>query len=103
MILSNDGETDITSINANCTQWLTHHIPAFLHLNVVRPLLIQFLRQALFVETNPVHVSSYVNFLCGQSIDYPMHELLDLVFDLASLIGKCYVFRCLGFRYSLIK
>lgn len=91
MILSNDsagGEADITSISADSTKWLIQHIPAFPHLGVVRPLLVQFLRQSLFVETSPVHVSSYVGFLCSQSAGYPMPELLDLVFDLASLIGK---------------
>lgn len=84
LILAPTEEAD--SATFNNTAWLTQYLPQFLHINTVRPILVQFLRQALLVETNPVHVSNYINFLAAQSVDDSLPDLLELILDLASLI-----------------
>lgn len=76
---------ELEAANSN-TLWLTHCLPQFPHLNAVRSILIQFLRQALLVETSPVHVSNYINFLAMQCVDDSFPDLLELILDLASLI-----------------
>ncbi|KAF2879696.1 hypothetical protein ILUMI_26472 [Ignelater luminosus] len=85
LILNPNDDTELNNVNTG-TQWLTQFIPMFPHLSAVRPLLVQFLRQALFVETNPTHVSNYVRFLSTQDLDETIPDLLELVLDLASII-----------------
>lgn len=86
LILSQNEETEVNSEVANNTLWLTQYLQQFPHLNTVRPLLIQFLRQAILLETNPTHVSNYINFLCSQNFDDSLPDLLELILDLSSLI-----------------
>lgn len=70
----------------NSTAWLTQYLQHFPHINTVRPLLIQFLRQAILLETNPTHVSNYISFLCSQNFEDSLPDLLELILDLSSLI-----------------
>lgn len=86
LILSPGDETEVTNVNIENTHWLTQYINHFPHLNMVRPLLVQFLRQAIIIETNPIHVSNYIGFLCSQGIEETLPDLLELILDLASLI-----------------
>ncbi|XP_018336442.1 integrator complex subunit 1 isoform X3 [Agrilus planipennis] len=86
LILNPSEDVEINNVNTSNTEWLTRYIPQFLHLHAVKPLLAQFLRQAFFVETNPIHVSNYIAFLSSQDVEESMTDLLELVFDLASLI-----------------
>lgn len=85
---SNDDVIEINSnhINNNTTLWLTNYIKQFLHFNAIKPLLVQFLRQALQIETNPLRVSSYINFLTTQEWNESFVELNDLIIDLSSVI-----------------
>ncbi|KAB0795233.1 hypothetical protein PPYR_12072 [Photinus pyralis] len=85
LVLAPNEDIEIGNVNID-TQWLTQFMPIFPHLAAVRPILVQFLRQALFVETNPTHVSNYVNFLSTQDLDESIPDLLELVLDLASII-----------------
>ncbi|XP_045473416.1 integrator complex subunit 1 [Harmonia axyridis] len=78
--------TEDTEVNTNNTTWLTHYIYQFPHFLIIKPVLIQFLRQALQCETNPARVSSYINFLSTQDCIEPFSELSDLVADLSSVI-----------------
>lgn len=86
LILSPNDELEVSNVNIANTHWLTQYINHFPHLNLVRPLLIQFLRQATIIETNPIHVSNYIGFLCSQGIDDSLPELFELILDLSSLI-----------------
>ncbi|KAI4461631.1 hypothetical protein MML48_5g00000815 [Holotrichia oblita] len=86
LVLNPNDDLEVTSVNINNTHWLTHFISHFPHLNSVRTLLIHLLLQATLVETNPVHVSNYINFLATQGIDDSLPELPELILDLASLI-----------------
>lgn len=86
LVLNPNDDLEVNSTIVSNTYWLTNYISHFLHLNTVRPLLIQFLRQAIIVETNPVHVSNYINFLCTQNFDDAVPDLSELILDLASLI-----------------
>lgn len=86
LVLNPSDDLEVTSANINNTHWLTHYISHFPHLNSVRTLLIHLLLQATLVETNPVHVSNYINFLATQGIDDTLPELPELILDLASLI-----------------
>lgn len=70
----------------NSTNWLTKFIPQFPHFNIIKHILIQFLRQALQIETNPSRVSSYMNFLSQQDFSDSFVELNELITDLASVI-----------------
>lgn len=83
MILS---PTEDSEVNTNSTIWLTQYIYQFPHFQILKPVLIQFLRQALQCETNPARVSSYINFLSTQDCIEPFSELSDLVADLSSVI-----------------
>lgn len=85
LILSPGEEMELNA-NYNNTIWLTQYLLHFPHINSVRHTLVQFLRQALLVETSPVHVSNYINFLATQSVDDSISDLLELILDLASLI-----------------
>ncbi|KAF5307904.1 hypothetical protein FQR65_LT06471 [Abscondita terminalis] len=85
LVLSPNEDIEISNVNVD-TQWLTQFIPLFPHMAAVRPILVQFLRQALFVETNPIHVSNYVTFLSTQDLEESLPDLLELVLDLASII-----------------
>ncbi|KAK4876341.1 hypothetical protein RN001_012763 [Aquatica leii] len=85
LVLSPNEDIEITNVNVD-TQWLTQFIRLFPHMTAVRPILVQFLRQALFVETNPIHVSNYVTFLSTQDLEESLPDLLELVLDLASII-----------------
>ncbi|KAF5278356.1 hypothetical protein FQA39_LY05845 [Lamprigera yunnana] len=85
LVLAPNEEIEISNVNVD-TQWLTQFMPIFPHLTSVRPILVQFLRQALFVETNPIHVSNYVTFLSTQDLEESVPDLLELVLDLASII-----------------
>ncbi|XP_017779364.1 PREDICTED: integrator complex subunit 1 [Nicrophorus vespilloides] len=75
----------VNHLNDN-TLWLTHYIHQFPHLQTVRQLIVQFLRQAILIETNPVHVANYIGFLSTHGLEDSVNELLELIFDLASLI-----------------
>lgn len=70
----------------NNTNWLTQYINQFPHFTIIKPVLIQFLRQALQIETNPARVSSYINFLATQDSTESFAELNELVADLSSVI-----------------
>lgn len=48
--------------------------------------MVASLRQACQVETDPQHVSSYINFLALQTQHDSLTEMLDLVLDMAQLI-----------------
>ncbi|KAL3270064.1 hypothetical protein HHI36_009122 [Cryptolaemus montrouzieri] len=78
--------TEDPDVNVNNTTWLTQYIYQFPHFVIIKPVLIQFLRQALQCETNPARVSSYINFLSTQDCIEPFSELNDLVADLSSVI-----------------
>ncbi|GJQ80377.1 hypothetical protein Trydic_g12240 [Trypoxylus dichotomus] len=86
LVLNPNEDLEITSMNINNTHWLTHFISHFPHLSHVKALLIHLLLQAMLVETNPVHVANYINFLATQGIDDTLPELSELILDLASLI-----------------
>lgn len=86
LILSPNEEGEVSSSAINSTVWLTQYLQHFPHLNTVRPLLIQFLRQAILLETNPTHVSNYISFLCSQNFEESLGDLLELILDLSSLI-----------------
>lgn len=86
LVLSPNEETEVNSSIVNNTVWLTQYLQHFPHINTVRPLLIQFLRQAILLETNPTHVSNYIGFLCSQNFDDSLPDLLELILDLSSLI-----------------
>ncbi|EEZ98703.1 integrator complex subunit 1 [Tribolium castaneum] len=70
----------------NNTNWLTSYITHFPHFTMIKPVLIQFLRQALQIETNPARVSSYINFLATQDCNDSFTELHELIADLSSVI-----------------
>ncbi|KAK9886100.1 hypothetical protein WA026_014889 [Henosepilachna vigintioctopunctata] len=78
--------TEDPEVNTNNTTWLTQYIYQFPHFAIIKPVLIQFLRQALQCETNPSRVSSYINFLSTQEFIEPFSELSDLIADLSSVI-----------------
>ncbi|CAG9856871.1 unnamed protein product [Phyllotreta striolata] len=68
------------------TPWLTRYIGRFAHFALIKPVLVQFLRQALQIETDPARVSSYINFLASQDFGDSFIELNELVTDLSSVI-----------------
>lgn len=68
------------------TLWLTQYITQFAHFVLIKPVLVQFLRQALQIETNPTRVSSYINFLSKQDCSESFLELNELITDLSSVI-----------------
>lgn len=84
LILAPTEDAEITP--ENHTHWLTHYIARFTHFSLIKPVLIQFLRQALQIETNPVRVSSYINFLSLQDCTEPFVEFNELITDLSSVI-----------------
>lgn len=86
LVLNPNDDLEVNSASVNNTYWLTNYIQHFPHINAVRSLLIQFLRQAIIVETNPVHVSNYISFLCTQNFDDNISDFSELILDLASLI-----------------
>ncbi|XP_050499679.1 integrator complex subunit 1 [Diabrotica virgifera virgifera] len=77
---------DLEVANENHTLWLTQYINQFTHFLLIKPILIQFLRQAVQIETNPARVSSYINFLSQQDCSDSFVELNELVTDLSSVI-----------------
>lgn len=78
---------DVEGTTTNSTIWLTHYINQFVHVLMIKPVLVQFLRQALQIETNPSRVSSYINFLATQDCTSdPFNDLNDLIVDLSSVI-----------------
>lgn len=77
---------DIEINNENHTQWLTQYISQFTHFTLIKPVLVQFLRQALQIETNPARVSSYINFLSTQDCNESFVDLNELISDLSSVI-----------------
>jgi integrator complex subunit 1 len=81
LILAPGDETE-----TNNTNWLTSYIRQFPHFAMIKPVLVQFLRQALQIETNPSRVSSYINFLAIQDCNDSFTELHDLIADLSSVI-----------------
>ncbi|XP_063908867.1 integrator complex subunit 1 isoform X2 [Zophobas morio] len=81
LILGPNEETE-----TNHTNWLTNYISHFPHFTMIKPVLIQFLRQALQIETNPSRVSSYINFLATQDCNDSFTELHELIADLSSVI-----------------
>nr|XP_022905448.1 integrator complex subunit 1 [Onthophagus taurus] len=84
LVLNTNEDGEITAENVNQTHWLTHYISYLPNINNVRHILIHLLMQATLVETNPVHISNYINYLATKGID-GLGEL-ELIFDLASLI-----------------
>ncbi|KAJ8965278.1 hypothetical protein NQ314_004241 [Rhamnusium bicolor] len=84
LILAPSEDTEIN--NENHTYWLTQYITQFTHFTLIKPVLVQFLRQALQIETNPSRVSSYINFLSTQDCSEPFVELNELITDLSSVI-----------------
>ncbi|KAJ8945121.1 hypothetical protein NQ318_001586 [Aromia moschata] len=84
LILSPNEDIEIN--NDNYTHWLTQFIMQFTHFSLIKPVLVQFLRQALQIETNPARVSSYINFLSTQECSDPFVELNELITDLSSVI-----------------
>ncbi|KAF7268865.1 hypothetical protein GWI33_018061 [Rhynchophorus ferrugineus] len=84
MILAPSDEMDISS--DNYINWLSQYISHFTHFALIKPLLVQFLRQALQIETNPTIVSSYINFLATQECYESFSDLNDLITDLSSVI-----------------
>lgn len=86
LVLNPNEDLEVNNTSINNTFWLTHYITQFPHFLTIKSLLIQFLRQAIIVETNPIHVSNYINFLCTQNFDESIAELSELILDLASLI-----------------
>nr|CAI5827213.1 unnamed protein product [Callosobruchus analis] len=72
--------------NENSTLWITNYITLFKHFSLIRPVLTQFLRQALQIETNPIRVSSYINFLALPDCAEPFVELNELITDLSSVV-----------------
>ncbi|XP_066249303.1 integrator complex subunit 1 [Euwallacea similis] len=68
------------------SNWLSQYIKHFAHFALIKPVLVQFLRQALQIETNPVIVSSYINFLGTQDCYESFSDLNDLITDLSSVI-----------------
>lgn len=79
-----DMETDDKDI---VDYWLLRQVPNLPHFNLhLRPLLVASLRQACLVETDPDHVSSYINFLAQQSVHDSLPEMLELVIDMSQLI-----------------
>ncbi|XP_074031571.1 integrator complex subunit 1 [Leptinotarsa decemlineata] len=68
------------------TQWLTRFVCRFAHFSLIKPVVAQFLRQALQIETNPSRVSSYIDFLSVQQQAEPFVELNELITDLSSVI-----------------
>ncbi|KAJ8920096.1 hypothetical protein NQ315_011751 [Exocentrus adspersus] len=77
---------DIEITGENHTLWLTQYITQFTHFALIKPVLVQFLRQALQIETNPSRVSSYINFLSTQECNESFVDLNELVTDLSSVI-----------------
>ncbi|XP_048516871.1 integrator complex subunit 1 isoform X3 [Dendroctonus ponderosae] len=77
-----DGELNVE----NYSNWLSQYIRHFAHFAIIKPVLVQFLRQALQIETNPTIMSSYINFLTTQDCYESFAELNDLISDLSSVI-----------------
>lgn len=77
---------DVEFTASNHTLWLTQYITQFAHFALTKPVLVQFLRQALQIETNPTRVSSYINFLSLQESSESFLELNELITDLSSVI-----------------
>lgn len=86
LILSPGEEGEVSAGVVGNTVWLTQYLQHFPHLNTVRPMLIQFLRQAILIETNPTHVSNYISFLCSQNFEDSLPDLFELILDLSSII-----------------
>lgn len=84
LILAPSDDIEITG--ENHTLWLTQYITQFTHFALIKPVLVQFLRQALQIETNPNRVSSYINFLSLQDSSESFLEMNDLITDLSSVI-----------------
>ncbi|CAG9768098.1 unnamed protein product [Ceutorhynchus assimilis] len=84
LILSPTEDVEITT--ENYSNWLSHYIQQFAQYNLIKPLLVQFLRQALQIESNPVILSSYINFLATQNCYESFAELTELITDLSSVI-----------------
>lgn len=77
-----DMETD-----SNVDYWLLRQVRNLPHFaQHIRPLMVASLRQACQVETDPEHVSSYINFLAQQTVNDSLSDMLDLVLDMAQLI-----------------
>ncbi|CAH1990514.1 unnamed protein product [Acanthoscelides obtectus] len=77
---------DVEVCNENSSIWITSYITLFKHFLLVRPIVTQFLRQALQIETDPVRVSSYINFLSLQDSYEAFVELNELITDLSSVV-----------------
>ncbi|CAH0555452.1 unnamed protein product [Brassicogethes aeneus] len=84
LILAPSDDMEVSTDNN--THWLTKYMPQFPHFNAIKPVLVQFLRQALQIETNPSRVSSYMNFLSTQDMNDSFPELNELITDLSSVI-----------------
>lgn len=84
LILATSDDVEFTG--ENHTLWLNQYISQFAHFILIKPVLVQFLRQALQIETNPVRVSSYINFLSIQDSSESFLELNELITDLSSVI-----------------
>ncbi|XP_050313289.1 integrator complex subunit 1 isoform X2 [Anthonomus grandis grandis] len=80
LILSPTEEVDV-----NC-DWLSQYMKHFAHFATIKSTLVQFLRQALQIETNPLIVSTYINFLATQECYENFAEFNDLITDLSSVI-----------------
>lgn len=59
--------------------WLLKQLPSLPHFNVVRPQIVQALRQACQVENDPAVVAAYLCFLAQHATSDPLCELSDLV------------------------
>lgn len=84
LILSPTEDGEVTT--ENYSSWLSQYIRHFAHFALIKPILVQFLRQALQIETNPSIVSTYINFLATQDCYESFAELNDLITDLSSVI-----------------
>ncbi|XP_060529675.1 integrator complex subunit 1 [Cylas formicarius] len=77
---------DVDLVGESHTNWLSRYIAQFAHFPLIKPVLVQFLRQALQIETNPAVVSNYINFLATQDCYESFAELNDLIADLSSVV-----------------
>ncbi|XP_049803946.1 integrator complex subunit 1 isoform X1 [Schistocerca nitens] len=81
-IMEVDNQTDMNPEN----WWLSRQLPQLPHFQAVRGQVIQALRQACQVESEPALVSSYICFLAAHAANDPLPEMAELVVDMAQLI-----------------
>ncbi|XP_076072548.1 integrator complex subunit 1-like isoform X1 [Mytilus galloprovincialis] len=77
---------DIDYTNQSKHSWLLTDLPQIPVFTQVKEQICVAIRQACQIETDPSLISSYIIFLSTQSQDQTLHQLDDVVVDMAQLI-----------------